>query len=77
MRFVDRVVYETTDGSMFIVEYQGIIDVKLTGKSYNNLYCGIFTIQNGKLVHFKEYFDPIILQTAFDTQLQENFNVNG
>jgi ketosteroid isomerase-like protein len=77
MQFVDRVVHETLDPSIFIVEYRGIIDVKLTGKPYNNLYCGIFTIQNGKLVHFKEYFDPIILQTAFGTQLQENFNVNG
>lgn len=77
MQFVNRVVHETSNPSIFIVEYRGIIDVKLTGKPYNNLYCGVFTIRDSKLVHFKEYFDPIILQTAFGTQLQKNFNVNG
>jgi uncharacterized protein len=77
MRFVDRFVHETSDSAIFIVEYKGIIDVKLTGKSYNNLYCGFFTIHNSKLVYFKEYFDPIILQNAFGTQLQDNFNVDG
>ncbi|MBW4569155.1 MAG: hypothetical protein KME31_14385 [Tolypothrix carrinoi HA7290-LM1] len=67
---------ETSDPAVFIVEFKGVIDVKLTGKTYNNNYCGVFTIQNSKLVHYKEYFDPIILQTAFGTKLQENFNVN-
>jgi ketosteroid isomerase-like protein len=77
MQFVNRIFHETSDPAVFIVEFKGVIDVKLTAKTYNNNYCGIFTVQNSKLVHYKEYFDPIILQTAFGAKLQENFNVNG
>ena len=76
MQFVDRVFYEPSAPSIFIVEYRGIIDVKLTERHYNNVYCGIFTIQNHKLIHFKEYFNPIVLQSALETKLQDNFNVN-
>lgn len=75
MRFVDRIVHETSNPAVFIVEYNGIITIKATAKPYNNVYCGIFTVQNNKLVHFKEYFDPMILQAAFGENLQTSFNI--
>jgi hypothetical protein len=76
MHFVDHVFHETSDPAVFIVEYKGIIDVKLTNTAYNNVYCGIFTVRDRRLIYFKEYFDPIILQSAFGEKLQENFNID-
>lgn len=64
MQFVDRIVHETSNPAVFIIEYNGIVTIKATGKLYNNVYCGVFTVQNNKLVRFKEYFDPVILQAA-------------
>jgi uncharacterized protein len=75
MQFVDRFVHETSDPAVFIVEYNGIINIKATDKPYNNVYCGVFMVQNNKLVQFKEYFNPMILQAAFGENLQANFNI--
>lgn len=75
MKFTNRVWFETTDPQTFVVEYKGVITVKATGKPYNNDYIGIFQLKNGKITRYVEYFNPIILQQSFGTDLQKNFNV--
>lgn len=70
-----RTIHATTNPEIFVVEYQGVIDVKATGKPYNNDYVGIFNVKNGKVLKFVERFNPIILQEAFGESLQRNFNV--
>lgn len=77
MRFTDRVYHETIDPEIFIVEYHGEINVKATGKPYNNDYIGVFRVKDGKLVKFTEYFNPIILQESFGADLEKNFSVDG
>jgi ketosteroid isomerase-like protein len=77
MRFTDRVYHEAIDPEIFIVEYHGEINVKATGKPYNNDYIGVFQVKNGKLVKFTEYFNPIILQESFGADLQKNFSVDS
>lgn len=76
MRFPGRVVHETADPEVFVVEYRGEITVKATGKLYNNDYVGIFHVKGGRLVRFVEYFNPIVLQESFGADLQKNFNVD-
>lgn len=75
MRFINRVWYETVDPAVFVVSYKGVIDVK-NGKPYNNDYVGIWQLRDGKIIRYREHFNPIILREAFGKNLDKNFNVN-
>jgi len=74
MTFTRR-IHPTVNPEIFVVEYKGRIDVKQTGKPYDNTYVGVFRVKQGKVFRFTEYFNPIILQEAFGESLQSNFNV--
>lgn len=74
MRFPDLVIHDLADPAKFFVTYRGEIALKAGGR-YDNRYAGLFTIRNGQISEFVEYFDPLVLQKAFGAQLQENFNV--
>jgi ketosteroid isomerase-like protein len=67
-------IYDTEDPDKVIVQYTGYIPLK-DGGEYNNNYVGVFAVHEGKLMTFIEYFDPFILEEAFGTKLQTNFNV--
>lgn len=71
-----RKIFATDDPNTFIVQYTGRIPLK-DGGEYNNNYVGLFTLKGGKVQRFTEYFDPFILQEAFGSKLQSNFNVSG
>ncbi|MEM8906456.1 MAG: alpha/beta fold hydrolase [Bacteroidota bacterium] len=73
MRFPHEIV-GTSQPDNYIVRYRGIIDLG-NGQQYNNNYVGHFSIKDGKIQTFVEYFDPFILEAAFGDQLQANFNV--
>lgn len=74
MRFPDRVVRDLADPTMFVATYRGSIALKSGGR-YDNTYIGLFTVRDGQIVEFVEYFNPITLQDAFGAQLTSNFNV--
>ncbi len=71
-----RQIKSTSTPGLYIVCYQGIIPMN-DGGTYNNIYVGYFSIENGKIQKFVEYFDPYILEAAFGKRLQENFNVKS
>lgn len=73
MRF-PREILAMEDPARFVVRYTGSIELKAGGR-YDNRYVGLFTLRDGKVVEFVEYFDPIILRDAFGEGLQRNFNV--
>lgn len=73
MRF-PREILATEDPERFVVRYTGEIALKAGGR-YDNTYVGLFTVRDGRIHEFVEFFDPIILQKAFGAQLQQNFNV--
>ena len=73
MRF-PREIIATEEASRFLVRYTGSIELKAGGR-YDNTYVGLFTLRDGRIAEFVEYFDPIILQKAFGNRLQQNFNV--
>lgn len=73
MRF-PREILAMEDPARFVVRYTGSIELKAGGR-YDNSYVGLFTLRDGKVVEFVEYFDPIILRDAFGEGLQRNFNV--
>lgn len=65
MSFPDLVLYSMSDPNWVLAEYRGEIDVLATGRPYNNHYCGLFHLRDGKIVLFREYYNPIVFTEAF------------
>ncbi len=65
MCFPDRAFHFTTDPNRVWVEFCGKIKIKATGKSYNNAHVCLFTLRDGRIIEYKEYFNPLILLKAF------------
>jgi len=75
MRF-PREIIATLDPSQFVVRYASEIERKDGGR-YDNTYVGFFTIQDGKLSEFTEYFNPLVLVESFGgfEALRRTFNL--
>lgn len=76
MKFPIESIMTMEDPNIVVFEYRGVIELK-TGGTYNNRYIGMLKIKNGKISLFKEYFDPVILNESFGTNLQKNFNTEA
>jgi hypothetical protein len=72
MRF-PREIAPMQDPERFVVRYTGRIGLASGGR-YDNTYVGLFTVRAGRVREFVEFFDPVVLQTAFGAALQQNFN---
>lgn len=64
MAFNVSQIYETTDQNIVLVEAQGHCKMA-SGRSYNNSYLWIFRVANSKIVHFREYNNPLVVQSSF------------
>lgn len=56
------------DPEWVLAEYTGEIPIK-TGGHYNNRYCTLFHIRDGKVLLVREYFNPFILTSALSRSL--------
>ena len=65
LHIVSSVVHETTDPELFILELRGEANLSLNSNVYANNYCTHMRIRNGKVVLFREYFDPEEVLRAF------------
>lgn len=74
MVFPGLVLRPLNEPGWVFAEYSGQIEL-LSGGVYNNHYCGLFHIENGKIVLFREYFNPIILQQSFGGHLSSTFSL--
>lgn len=74
MVFPDLVLHSLDEPGWVFAEYRGEIEL-LSGGVYDNRYCGLFHIQDGKIVLFREYFNPIILQQSFGKDLGSTFTL--
>ena len=63
-----RTLFATEDPNFFFVKFRGEIDIKAGGK-YENDYLGTFRLENGKVVEYTEYFNPIVMAKAFGIPL--------
>ena len=75
MRFPRRLA-SLADPERVLVEYTGEI-ARADGGRYDNRYIGVFTVRDGRITEFVEYFDPIVLQRAFGSTLGQTFNVDA
>ena len=66
--FTDELVFhETGNPNMLIAEYRGLTEVVPTGRTYDQRYIGVYTFDDaGKIVRFREYFNPNVFTYAFD-----------
>lgn len=74
MVFPDLVARPLEEAGWVFAEYRGEIEL-LKGGNYNNRYCGLFHIENGRIVFFREYFNPIILQQSLGDQMGSTFSL--
>jgi hypothetical protein len=72
MRF-PREITPMQDPERFVVRYTGQIGLASGGR-YDNTYVGLFTVADGRVREFVEFFDPVVLQNAFGATLRQNFN---
>ncbi|MEW6492618.1 MAG: nuclear transport factor 2 family protein [Cyanobacteriota bacterium] len=72
MVFPDLVTYPMLDPNTILAEYRGEIEILATGKPYNNIYAGLFQFRNGKILLFREYYDPMVFTQAWGDSFQTN-----
>ncbi|MEN5055183.1 nuclear transport factor 2 family protein [Sphingobacterium kitahiroshimense] len=64
-QFKNFVFTPTADPDTFFVEFEGGADVIATGKSYHQIYIGRITLQDDKILSYREYWNPIWIMDAF------------
>ncbi|MGF1479273.1 MAG: nuclear transport factor 2 family protein [Cyanophyceae cyanobacterium] len=71
--FTDELVfYPLQDATMIFAEWRGNVEIIPTGQIYKQRYGGLFRVTDGKIELFREYFDPIIFQSAFGLTEKNN-----
>jgi ketosteroid isomerase-like protein len=65
LRIDSLTVHETTDPELFVLELHGTATVSQNGKTYANTYCTHMRIRDGRIVLFREYFNPDVVLEAF------------
>ena len=63
--FTIKRLHRTTDPEMIIVEAHARSDVVALGKVYDQDYVMFFKLRDGKIAHFKEYYNPMVLIDVF------------
>jgi hypothetical protein len=76
MVFPDLVIYPMLDPNAIYAEYRGEIEVLTTGKPYNNIYATLFQFRDGKILLFREYYDPIVFAEAWGGSISDGFNLS-
>lgn len=53
------------DGDMVIIEFEGRVTTK-AGKAYNNRYCYVCRMEDGKMKDLMEYLDTALVSSALE-----------
>jgi ketosteroid isomerase-like protein len=57
-------IHKSTQPNIIILEYQVHGTVPDTGKSYDNRFCSIITIENKKIIHWRDYMDSLAVMIS-------------
>jgi ketosteroid isomerase-like protein len=57
-------VYRDPEASVVVLEYEVHGESVQTGRRYNNRFVSIITVQDTKVVHWRDYLDPIAIFEA-------------
>ena len=56
----------------YVAEYRSDCTMLPTGAPYRNRYVGLFTVRDGKLAEFAEYFDPVVFLEALGAKIERS-----
>ena len=48
------------DGDIAVVQQRLTATAKATGQPYDNQYCWVYTVNDGKIIHMEEYADTLL-----------------
>lgn len=68
-RFFDAEIVATTDASHAVARVRGQGQAVSTGRTYRQEYVVFLTARDGRIVHLREYFDPVQAARAFDAPI--------
>jgi ketosteroid isomerase-like protein len=72
------VVHETADPEVVILEFDGHGRALKTGEAYEQRYISVIRARGGKMVHFKDYWNPIQgLKAQLGVAVVDDFILNG
>ena len=71
MKFFDVKSFQAAEPNFAFVEFKGDMTLK-NGTPYNNTYIAKVEACNGKLQHFKEFFNPLVDLQAGNPRQAEN-----
>jgi uncharacterized protein len=57
-------VYRDPEASVVVLEYEVHGESAQTGRPYNNRFVSIITVRNKKVVHWRDYLDPVAVCEA-------------
>jgi uncharacterized protein len=60
----DMAIHETTDPEVIIVEYEAHGTVVTTGAPFHQTVIAVFRVQNGQVVSYRDYINPLPLMEA-------------
>ena len=60
-------LHPTLASDTLIVEFAGQGRVVATGKAYNQRYISVVQMRDGKIAHYKDYWNPLVVLEAFST----------
>lgn len=70
-QYTTELVRMIAEDDFVSVEFKGKVTTK-SGKPYNNSYCYIFRLENGKIAEITEYFDTELVSKALDGKYEKS-----
>jgi uncharacterized protein len=65
MEFLDRILHPMADPHVVLMEYRGEIEIRATGRRYDNCYASLFVFDcSGRIQLLREYCNPVVLTEA-------------
>jgi ketosteroid isomerase-like protein len=61
------VVHPSKDGRVVILEYEVYGNIVATGVPYDNRFIAVVTIENRKIIHWRDYMDSLAAWTALNS----------
>jgi len=65
LQSADKLITHKADsGRVIVIEYEVHGTILATGVKYNNRFCSIIKIENGKIAHWRDYMDSLAAWNA-------------
>lgn len=63
-RMGEPTVYPSTDPDVTIIEFEGFGQGVATGEPYDQRYISVIRTENGRIVHYRDYWNPMAVLRA-------------